>query len=872
MSLVDRIVRTVTERSRLVVVLMLVLTLVVGPGALFVEDSSQVALADDSDVAAANEFVAETFGERGPNTTTAVVAIEHGITSESLRRELAYQRALVTNESVNRTLVEDQSFGIATIVATTAIREGQNAGQGGTAPSLARQIEQLESMSDGEVASTVRAIADPDGDHPRQRVVQQLLGRGYEPGSENTTSRMLPLTFETAEPVQLEAEVSTAVTESQLAARAIARETSGPESYRMIGSGLVGDREEAAIEGSLGLVGPLAFLFVLVAFSLAYRDPLDIILGMFGVGVVLVCTIGVIGWAGVAFNQTLIAVPILLIGLSVDYAFHVLMRYREERDTDPGGTAPSNQTRNTRTPTEESQHEERRDEEHRTGGDRRNGVTAVRPGMARALRGVGPALVLVTVTTAIGFLANLISPVSDLRTFGVVAAVGIVATLFVFGLLVPALKVELDAALERRGWDRRGRAFGTSGRLKRVLSRSSHLAGRLPVAVLVVTLLLTAGGLVATTGLETSANTNAFLADEPPEWTEHLPEAMQPGEFYLKENRERIYSQFQTPNQYGEVLIRGTATDPETLRQLAAGERVAANSSVTVNRSTGEPAVTSPLSAMERTAAINDTFNRTFTAADTTGDGIPDENIGRVYDAFVEANPTLATRYVHRADGEADALRLSIGVDGTAAPTTVEDEVSAVATTIDTADGQEVIATGQPLVTATVIGQLTSTIVWGIAVTVVTILVLLGAVFRRTDGSALLGLLTFFPVVCALVWLLATLVVLDIPVGQITAMVGSISLGLGVDYTIHVTKRYTEELATHGDPAAALRRTVLGTGGALLSSATTTAAGFGVLTFALLPALRQFGLSLALGIVYAFVASVVVLPSLLVLWTRYSLD
>ena len=42
-----------------------------------------------------------------------------------------------------------------------------------------------------------------------------------------------------------------------------------------------------------------------------------------------------------------------------------------------------------------------------------------------------------------------------------------------------------------------------------------------------------------------------------------------------------------------------------------------------------------------------------------------------------------------------------------------------------------------------------------------------------------------------------------------------------------------------------------------------------MLAFSLLPALRQFGLVLALGIVYAFLASVVVQPSLLALWARY---
>lgn len=50
----------------------------------------------------------------------------------------------------------------------------------------------------------------------------------------------------------------------------------------------------------------------------------------------------------------------------------------------------------------------------------------------------------------------------------------------------------------------------------------------------------------------------------------------------------------------------------------------------------------------------------------------------------------------------------------------------------------------------------------------------------------------------------------------------------------------------------------------------TTAGGFGVLMFAIVPPIAQFGLVSALSIVYAFVATVLVLPSLLVLWTHYA--
>jgi len=56
-----------------------------------------------------------------------------------------------------------------------------------------------------------------------------------------------------------------------------------------------------------------------------------------------------------------------------------------------------------------------------------------------------------------------------------------------------------------------------------------------------------------------------------------------------------------------------------------------------------------------------------------------------------------------------------------------------------------------------------------------------------------------------------------------------------------------------------------------MSSAVTTAVGFGVLAFALLPSLRHFGFVLAVGVVYSFVTAVYVHPSLLVVWERYVL-
>jgi predicted RND superfamily exporter protein len=108
-----------------------------------------------------------------------------------------------------------------------------------------------------------------------------------------------------------------------------------------------------------------------------------------------------------------------------------------------------------------------------------------------------------------------------------------------------------------------------------------------------------------------------------------------------------------------------------------------------------------------------------------------------------------------------------------------------------------------------------------------------------------------------------------VPFTTETAIIAAIGIGIGVDYAIHIGERFVDEF--DGDDAvAALGRTVRGTGGALLASAVTTAGGFGVLVLALVPSLRRFGFVTSVAIAYAFLASVLVLPSLLALWARYA--
>jgi len=233
-----------------------------------------------------------------------------------------------------------------------------------------------------------------------------------------------------------------------------------------------------------------------------------------------------------------------------------------------------------------------------------------------------------------------------------------------------------------------------------------------------------------------------------------------------------------------------------------------------------------------------------------------------------DANPDAAAATIHRENGEYRSLRLSVALSGETNTRTITEEMRSVASKMASGTDLNVIATGSPITTELVQRSLLQTLVEGFLITFGVILAFLAIIFRVRYGSAMLGAVVLFPVVLAQAWLFGTMYLADLAFTTETAIIAAIGIGIGVDYAIHIGERFVDERKAGREPSTALIRTVEGTGGALLASAATTTAGFGVLVLALVPSLQRFGFITAIAITYAFLASVLVLPSLLVVWTR----
>ncbi|USS41208.1 hydrophobe/amphiphile efflux-3 (HAE3) family transporter [Thermococcus aggregans] len=132
--------------------------------------------------------------------------------------------------------------------------------------------------------------------------------------------------------------------------------------------------------------------------------------------------------------------------------------------------------------------------------------------------------------------------------------------------------------------------------------------------------------------------------------------------------------------------------------------------------------------------------------------------------------------------------------------------------------------------------------------------------FRRP----LVSIAMILPMFLGALWTVGYMGLAGIPFNQTLAGVISMIVGLGVDYGMHLTHRFLEELE-EGNPYPIISA-LEGVGPGILVGALTTAGGFLALLSGELSAIHDFGKTLAIGIFASMFAAFTVTPALLQLF------
>jgi predicted RND superfamily exporter protein len=604
------------------------------------------------------------------------------------------------------------------------------------------------------------------------------------------------------------------------------------------------------------------FLVVLVVVGISLRSVPVVGLTALGIIFMIVWLKGLSNLVGLRSSTTLdFIVPIAMISLGADFAIHAVHRYREE---------------------------------HRMALDPRIALRL-------AMGGVFTALALAMLTDAVAFLANVTASTETVIGFGIGAGLAIVAAFVILGLAVPVALMRFDLLCASRSQPDadEGASLAATGapedeRLEdsrpspansRLASTVVTLARRrmlvLPVAAVVTAVsAYFAFQLEATFDVEDFFKSDSDFAVSLNKVDLHIGDSGgEPAVFYIEGDLadpsavaavndfyEGLSSDaYVAKNDDGEATFNTRplfAILEQTIRSDYALDQIQAASGVPMRFEANALREFTYSDRAYRWPASREQLEAIFDYVSVNG--VPLSPTQIVYDAG-EVGETL----FHDPSGaRPDATTLVVGIPGTRSQSAVTNSRETLGRAVDALRQHPAITdaglTGSPYTRQAGLDATTEGLQMAFLIAVAACLVIAVVAMR----SVRYGVVTIIPITLVVAWLYAFMYAFGFGLNFITATIAAISVGVGIDYAIHMTQRYREELRrAGGDAEVALGHAAQGTGTALIASAATSILGFAVMAFAPMPMFASYGILTSVMIFLATVASLGVLPSLLMLVT-----
>ena len=537
-------------------------------------------------------------------------------------------------------------------------------------------------------------------------------------------------------------------------------------------------------------------------------------------------------------NQVSQIAPIILIGLGVDYAIHFTSRYREEVGS----------------------------------GNSINGSTS------STLTSVGIALTLATLATIVGFLTNIVSPLPELKDFGILVSAGIFFAFFLVMTFVPAIRTLLDRRAEKKS-KINTEAFSSSGDsvLNKISASSSIIPKKLKIVALALLLAISGYGYFSFTNLETIFEFTDFLPeDDPVVQTLDLLTEEFGGGFGETTSVLLEGDNLATPEIHN-AIIESLSNLSDTENVVSYAGNVAAESLVGTLGQTlapqGPGAGTAPsMPDMEFIGALASYGVDIMSGAQ----GLellkvkPESDVEALYEYLVsvDSESYLASVYFNEENtATAQQVRITTSA-GSLGAAQLRDDIYEAFEPVSSL-GVEVAATNDSIVTQSVSDLISESQFQSLIFAILASMLFLILYYLIDIRKPFLGVITILPVVAIVMGTYLGMYFLDIPLNPVTSTLSGLAIGIGVPFVIHVTNRFRESLTTSDNPVEAVRTTLKTTGGSLFGSAFTTMAGFGILMTSSLKPFQQMGQVVVVALGFALVASILILPTLLVFWANY---
>ncbi len=148
-----------------------------------------------------------------------------------------------------------------------------------------------------------------------------------------------------------------------------------------------------------------------------------------------------------------------------------------------------------------------------------------------------------------------------------------------------------------------------------------------------------------------------------------------------------------------------------------------------------------------------------------------------------------------------------------------------------------------------------------LSLAMVVVFVLLALIFRSFNA----GLLSVLPLSVAILVLFGLMGFFGITLDIATALISSVMIGVGIDYTIHFLWRFKKERSKGVDHKEAAFITLTTTGRGIIINALSVIIGFLALTLSSFEPLKFFGVLVVISITTCLICALVLIPSIVVL-------
>jgi len=589
-------------------------------------------------------------------------------------------------------------------------------------------------------------------------------------------------------------------------------------------------------------LGPGIFIIIFIILLINFRKISYVILPMLTLLISTIWLFGTLVILGMDFSVMQVALVPLIMGLGVDYAVHLFHNYRVELEK----------------------------------GKKPNEAIKI------SITEIGNAMFLAMLTTVIAFMSFLSASVPAIKDFGILLGLGVIYTFITAITLLPAIRYLLD----RKKDDfvpKKQRKIDVSIFMKKV---SGFILKRNKI-ILVIMIVLTVFFAYNAINLETGFDLENFAPSDTPsiqlfeDIAINFPSSSQTQELILIEGDvasvDTLKGIYETHKNFEDDDY--IAKNPDGSLKTSSIYNIIKNSVQKNNSLIDKYNINKDTYIPKTDQDVEELFNYLYNLESTNFENFDINNfelndISELEKQNIDFDNTaiLVKNVLHKNEnGKYDAtlirvfISLSIQNNDNKIDNTLEFITDQFTEDMTDYGDSKATLTGESTITLKITDSLTDSQVISTGISIILALLVLIIAYK----NPLLGLVALLPIGITMIWILGTMYLIGYTLNALTITITSITIGIGIDYSIHATERFRLVADKTGDIEKAMCETISHTGGALLIAALTTACGFGILAFAPIPPQQQFGVILSITIVFSLLTSILILPSILVRWAQW---